>query len=175
MTHGFVHPTAFPELPKGLKKHVNFFNISFLAPTQNPPPRKKKIMCLISYFLGKNAKKGPTSTFSGGFWGQKRGPKRAIFGHRKFSLLFFPCPYFYREQKMRTNFFGTNFWDTPRGPGHPGKIPGTSQIPPFETQEDKLSREGTNISATTPSRGRSPPHLVVSGPKKSIFVLFFLS
>ena len=35
---------------------------------------------------------------------------------------------------MRTNFFCTNFLNTPRGPGHPGKIPGTSQIPLFETQ-----------------------------------------
>ena len=35
---------------------------------------------------------------------------------------------------MRTNFSCTNFLNTPRGPGHPGKIPGTSQIPLFETQ-----------------------------------------
>ena len=35
---------------------------------------------------------------------------------------------------MRANFFCTNFLNTPRGPGHPGKIPGTSQIPLFETQ-----------------------------------------
>ena len=35
---------------------------------------------------------------------------------------------------MRTNFFCTNFLNTPRAPGHPGKIPGTSQIPLFETQ-----------------------------------------
>ena len=39
-----------------------------------------------------------------------------------------------RERKMRTNFFCTNFLNTPRGPGHPGKIPGTSQSPLFETQ-----------------------------------------
>ena len=35
---------------------------------------------------------------------------------------------------MRTNFFCANFLNTPRGLGHPGKIPGTSQIPLFETQ-----------------------------------------
>ena len=58
---------------------------------------------------------------------------------------------------MRTNFFYTNFLNTPRGPGHPGKIPGTSQILLFEPKEDKLSREGANFSATTPSRGRPPP------------------
>ena len=40
----------------------------------------------------------------------------------------------HRERKMRTNFFCTDFLNTPRGPGHPGKIPGTSQIPLFESQ-----------------------------------------
>ena len=37
---------------------------------------------------------------------------------------------------MRSNFLCTNFWNTPRGPGpgHPGKIPGTSQIPLLEAQ-----------------------------------------
>ena len=39
-----------------------------------------------------------------------------------------------RERKMRTNFFGANFLNTRRGPGHAGKIPGTSQIPLLETQ-----------------------------------------
>ena len=54
------------------------------------------------------------------------------------------------------------------GPGYPGKIPGTSQIPLFEPKEDKLSRESTNFSATTPSYGRPPPHRVVSWPKKLV-------
>ena len=40
----------------------------------------------------------------------------------------------FRERKMRTNFFCTNSLNTPKGPGHPSKIPGTSQIPLFETQ-----------------------------------------
>ena len=35
---------------------------------------------------------------------------------------------------MRTNFFGTNFLNTPKSPGHPGQIPGTSRIPLFKTQ-----------------------------------------
>ena len=38
------------------------------------------------------------------------------------------------NEKMRTNFFGTNFLNTRRGLGHPDKIPGTYQIPFFETQ-----------------------------------------
>ena len=33
-------------------------------------------------------------------------------------------------------------------------------------KEDKLSREGTNFSTTTPSHGRPPPHRAVSGPKQ---------
>ena len=54
-THGTV---LF--LSMGPKKHINFFNINFLVPTQNPPfwaPRKKFD---VPHFLGKNAKKGPT-------------------------------------------------------------------------------------------------------------------
>ena len=89
-------------------------------------------------------------------------------------------PWYTRERKMRTNFFCTNFSSTPRGPGHPGQIPGTSQIPLLQTQGrqtfeagHELSREGTNFSATTPSRGRPPPHRAVSGPEKLLFVLLF--
>ena len=48
------------------------------------------------------------------------------------------------------------------GPGHPGKIPGTSQIPLFETQGRQTFEE-------------EPPHQAVSAPKKLIFVLFFLA
>ena len=58
---------------------------------------------------------------------------------------------------MRTNFFCTNFLNAPKGLGHPSEIPGTSQILSSKPKEDKLSREGTNFSATTPSRGRPPP------------------
>ena len=75
---------------RGREKHINFCNRNCLDPTQirhfGPP---EKSLCV--HFLGKNAKKGPTLTFSGGFFGSKTGPKRAIFGHRKFSLLVFPA------------------------------------------------------------------------------------
>ena len=33
----------------------------------------------LPHFAGKNAQKGPMQTFSGGFWGQKGGPKRGHF------------------------------------------------------------------------------------------------
>ena len=45
-------------------------------------------MCLISW----TQKRDPHKLFRGDFWGQKGGPKRAIFSHKKFSLLlFFPA------------------------------------------------------------------------------------
>ena len=40
-------------------------------------------MCLISW--ERTQKGDPHKLFRGGFLGQKRGPKRAIFGHKKFS------------------------------------------------------------------------------------------
>ena len=50
-----------------------------------------------------------------------------------------------------------------------------TKFPPLKHKKNKLSKEGTNFSIPTPSRGRPPPHLAVSGPKKLIFVLFFLA
>ena len=52
---------------------------------------------------------------------------------------------FIRERKMRTKFFCTSFLNTPRGPGHPGKIPGTSQIPLFETQGRQTFEGGHEV------------------------------
>ena len=68
-----------------------------------------------------------------------------------------------RERKMRTKFFCTKFLNTPRGPGHPGKIPGTSQIPLFETQGRQTFEGGHEVFGHHPLRvedrhptGRSP-------------------
>ena len=55
------------------------------------------------------------------------------------------------------------------------KFPGHPRFLSSKPKEDKLSRAGTKFSATTPSSGRPPPHRAVSGPKKLIFVLFFLA
>ena len=74
--------------------HINFFNINFLAPTQNArfwAPRrkqKKEFMCLISWERtakkGKGRQKGTHINFFAFFFGcQKGGPKRAIFGHKR--------------------------------------------------------------------------------------------
>ena len=61
---------------KGQKMHISFFNINFLAPTQNPPcwaPRKN----YVPHFLGKNAKKGPT--LFRGIFGVKMGSQTGHF------------------------------------------------------------------------------------------------
>ena len=79
---------------KGQRKHINFFDINFLAPNPKSPilgPRKQK-ESLCASIPGKGRKKGThINFFAGDFWGQKRGPKRAIFSHKKFSLLLFPA------------------------------------------------------------------------------------
>ena len=48
-------------------------------------------------------KREPHKLFRGISWGQKGGPKRAIFGHKKFSLLFF----FFSALTCDRNFFIT--------------------------------------------------------------------
>ena len=64
-----------------------------------------------------------------------------------------------RERKMRTKFFCTNFLNTPRGPGHPGKIPGTSQIPLFETQGRQTFEGGHEVFGHHPFEWKTPTPL----------------
>ena len=61
-----------------------------------------------------------------------------------------------RERKMRTNFFGTNSLNTARGPGHPNKIPGTSQIPLFETQLRQTFEGGHELFGHHPFAWKTP-------------------
>ena len=65
-----------------------------------------------------------------------------------------------RERNMRTNFL------TPpcRGPGHPGQIPGTSQIPHFKTQGRQTFEGGHELFGHHPCAWKTP-HRAVSGPK----------
>ena len=58
---------------------------------------------------------------------------------------------------MRTNFFCTNFLNTPRGPGHPGKIPRTSQIPPSETQGRHTFEGEHELFGHHPFAWKTPP------------------
>ena len=60
------------------------------------------------------------------------------------------------ERKTRTSFFGTNFLNTPRGPGHPGKIPGTSQIPLLETQGRRTFEGGRELFGHHPFAWKTP-------------------
>ena len=61
-----------------------------------------------------------------------------------------------RERKVRTKFFCTNFLNTARGPGHPGKNPGTSQIPLFETQGRQTFEGGHEVFGHHPSAWKTP-------------------
>ena len=78
-----------------MEMHINSFNINCLAPTQNPPfwAPIKKFMCLV---FGENPEKGTHISSFGGISPSKTGSQTetAIFGHKKFSLLFFACPEF---------------------------------------------------------------------------------
>ena len=57
---------------------------------------------------------------------------------------------------MRTKFFCTNFLNTARGPGHPGKIPGTSRIPLFETQGRQSFEGGHEVFGHHPFAWKTP-------------------
>ena len=87
-------PGAFPpELLQrwGTEKAHKFFQHKLFGPHPKHPnlgPQKK---VYVPHFLGKDAKRDSHNLFRGDFGGQKQGPKRAIFGHKKFSLLFCSC------------------------------------------------------------------------------------
>ena len=80
---------------RGAEKAHKLFQHKLFGPHPKPPILcpQKKFMCLISW--ERTQKRDPHKFFRGDFWGRKRGPKRVIFGHKKFSLLFFSCPYFW--------------------------------------------------------------------------------
>ena len=80
-----------------------------------------------------------------------------------------------RERKCARSFFWQTFWTPPGVRDIPAKFPGHPGFLSSKPKEDKVSRAGKKFSATTPSRGRPPPHRAVSGPKNLIFVLFFLA
>ena len=57
---------------------------------------------------------------------------------------------------MRTKFFCTSFLNTGRAPGHPGKIPGTSRIPLFETQGRQSFEGGHEVFGHHPFTWKTP-------------------
>ena len=145
----FRHPRSILFLSltnRGRKKHINFFNINFLAPTQNPPfwaPRKKKFMCLISW--ERTQKRHISINLFGAIWGSKRGVPNGPFSATK-SLVycFFPALNKYppppaQNQYMQDNFsWGINlcvlffllFSPSPPSPSflNPPPLPRTSKL-----------------------------------------------
>ena len=77
---------------RGRKKAHKPFQHKLFGSHPNPPILGPQQKSLCASFPGKSRKKrDPHQLFRGDFWGQKRGPKQAIFGHKKFVLFFF-CP-----------------------------------------------------------------------------------
>ena len=86
------------------------------------------------------------------------------------------APHNIGKRKMRTNFFFHKLFEHPQRSGHPGKIPGTSQVPSVETQGRQTFEGGHKLFDPHPFAWKTPPpHPAVSGPQKLIFVLFFLA
>ena len=74
---------------------------------------------------------------------------------------------------MRTNFFCAKFLNTPRGPGHPGKIPGTSRIPLFETQGRQTFEGGHELFGHHPFAWKTPaPPGGLQTQKVNLYALF---
>ena len=60
------------------------------------------------------------------------------------------------NEKCTRTFFCTNFLNAARGPGHPSKILGTSQIPPFETQGRQTFEGGHEVFGHHPFQWKTP-------------------
>ena len=76
---------------RGPKKHKNFFNINFVAPTQNTPfwaPRKK-LMCFISW--ERTQKRDPHKLFRGDFGFKKGVPNGPCSATKSLVYCFFPA------------------------------------------------------------------------------------
>ena len=107
---------------------------------QSPKYREQKTLSFLSLFFGKNARK--TSKKQGFFIPteplkslEKKG--KTLKKTRKSSQgkkQGIPKKQVKEGLGSARTFLAQTFLNTPRGPGHPGQIPGTSQVPPFQTQ-----------------------------------------
>ena len=79
------------------------------------------------------------------------------------------------ERKVRTNSFCTNFLKMPKGPGHPGKIPGTSQTPLFETQGRQIFEGEHELFGHHPFAWKTSTPPGGLRTQSLIFVLFSLA
>ena len=92
-----------PGFVKGQKKHINFFNINSLPPTQNTPfwtPREK-FMCLMSW--ERTQKRDPHKLFSGRNLGSKRGSQTGHFRPQK-ALVYCFCSLLVFALFLRADF-----------------------------------------------------------------------
>ena len=144
---------------RGQTKHINFFNINFLAPTQNPrfwTPRKK-FMCLISW--ERTQKRHININFSGGFGGSKtaclNGPLWATKSLVYCFFLLFPI-------------FGPSGWDWPRS-GEPwSSWEGGTVVAGMITELPILAKIYFQINSQTSFSGHVIPYL--TGNQFSIYL-----
>ena len=77
-----------------------------------------------------------------------------------------------QEGKDAHELFCTNFLNNLRGPGHPGKIFGTSQIPLFETQGRQAFEGGHELFGHHPFVWKTPPPGGLRTQKVNLCALF---
>ena len=77
--------------------------------------------------------------------------------------------------KNEHELFCTDFLNTPRGPGHPGKIPGISQVPSLETQGKQTFEGGRELFGPHPFAWKTPiPPSSLRAQKVNLCALFRL-
>ena len=82
-------------------------------------------------------------------------------------------PHFIGNEKCaRTFFLAQTFWTPPRVRDIPAKFPGHPRFLSSKPKEDKLSRAGTNFSATTPRVEDPHPTRRSPDPKVNLCALF---
>ena len=105
-------------------------------------------------------------------------PMQILDVREKFEIVFeiaCGCKTVNRERKMRKKFFCTKFLSTAGGPGHPGKIPGTSRIPLFETQGRQSFEGGHEVFDPHPLAWKTPtPPGGLRTQKLNLCASFFL-
>ena len=78
-------------------------------------------------------------------------------------------------EKCAQTSFAQTFSRPPGVRDIPANILGHPRFPPSKAEENKLLREGANFLTTTPLSGTPPPHAVVSGPQKNVFLKGFFT
>ena len=93
------------------RKAHKLFQHELFGPRPKHPYFGRPEKVYVPHFLGKNAKKGPTRTFSDGFWGSKTESQTGHFEHKNFSLLFFSALKNTIRDKMITDSRSCYSWE----------------------------------------------------------------